>query len=367
MVWTARGFGKTYGRHAPRPGRDDGCRHRFVFPAPDRFMILSFTALVFAAILIYASCEFFVNGVEWCGRKTGMAENAVGTVLAAFGTALPESIVTLVAVAFGHGPGAKQIGIGAALGGPLVLSTLAYAVVGWTMVATRGRRASAALAINRARLSRDQGWFLLIFVCKITLGLVAFTIKPWLGFVFLGAYALYVWGEINHRDDSEQEPLGPLKIRPHKADPGLAWALLQTAVALAVIFFASELFVEQIEIVAPVLGVPPALSALLLSPVATELPETMNAIIWVRQGKERLALANISGAMMIQATVPSALGLFFTPWLFGPGLIVAGVITTLSIVGLFVLLRRNALTAPRLSLFGLLYVVFVAALLAIRR
>ena len=53
------------------------------------------------------------------------------------------------------------------------------------------------------------------------------------------------------------------------------------------------------------------LVALLLSPVATELPETLNAWIWVRQGKERLALANISGAMMIQATIPTALGLFF--------------------------------------------------------
>lgn len=31
----------------------------------------------------------------------------------------------------------------------------------------------------------------------------------------------------------------------------------------------------------------------ILSPVATEMPETINALIWVRQGKERLALANI--------------------------------------------------------------------------
>lgn len=54
-------------------------------------------------------------------------------------------------------------------------------------------------------------------------------------------------------------------------------------------------------------------SALLLSLVATELPETLNPVIWVRQGKVALALGNISGAMMIQATIPSALGIFFTP------------------------------------------------------
>lgn len=330
-------------------------------------MLLALVILVAAALFIYGSCEFFVNGVEWFGRKAGVSDNAVGTVLAAFGTALPESIVTLVAVAFGHGAATKQIGIGAALGGPLVLSTVAYAVVGWSLLAVSRRGPARTIRMNRERLIRDQGWFLVIFVCKVTLGLVAFSFKPWLGIAFLSAYALYVWGEIKHQDDSEAEALEPLKIRPHSSDPGLGWAVLQTGVAVAVIFFASQVFVGQMETVAPMLGIPPAVTAVLLSPIATELPETMNAIIWVRQGKERLALANISGAMMIQATIPSALGLFFTPWLFGPGLILAGVVTIVSILGLFVLLKRNALTARRLSLFALLYAVFIGGLVLLHR
>lgn len=74
-------------------------------------MILTIGLLVIAALLIYGACEFFVNGVEWFGRKTGVAENAVGSILAAFGTALPESVVTLMAVAFGHGEAAKDIGV----------------------------------------------------------------------------------------------------------------------------------------------------------------------------------------------------------------------------------------------------------------
>jgi cation:H+ antiporter len=83
--------------------------------------------------------------------------------------------------------------------------------------------------------------------------------------------------------------------------------------ALAAISIASHIFVNQLEAIGTIFHWPPHLVALFLSPVATELPETMNAVIWVRQGKERLALANISGAMMIQATVPSALGIIFTP------------------------------------------------------
>ena len=102
------------------------------------------------------------------------------------------------------------------------------------------------------------------------------------------------------------------------------------------------------------------LLALLLSPIATELPETMNAIIWVRQGKYRLALANISGAMMIQATIPSSLALFATPWLFDAPLIMAGVVTAVAIVYLWWLFQRGRVDARWLLPVGLLYGVFAA-------
>jgi cation:H+ antiporter len=134
--------------------------------------------------------------------------------------------------------------------------------------------------------------------------------------------------------------------------------LLQTGGALVVIFFASQLFVHQLEAVGPWLGLSPQLVALLLSPIATELPEILNAVIWVRQGKTALALGNISGAMMIQATVPSALGLFFTPWLLSPALLWGAAITMVAIVVMLVLLRRHALTAKRLFAMAGLYGVF---------
>lgn len=325
-------------------------------------MILTVVLLLVAAVLIYGACEFFVNGVEWVGRKTGVSENAVGTILAAFGTALPESVVTLVAVAFSTSATTKNIGVGAALGGPLVLSTIAYGVTGLMLWRTRRRHGQPALTVDGRRLSRDQGWFLIIFAAKFALGLVAFAIKPWLGIAFLAAYAAYFWSEMRHEDEGEQEPLEPLKFRPRAADPSLGWASLQTVVALAVIFAASQLFVGQLEKLGPWLGLSSTVTALLLSPVATELPEVMNAIIWVRRGKHRLALANISGSMMIQATVPTALGLFFTPWLFDGALILSASITMVSILGLLLLLRRGWLTGPRLAYFGLLYGAFAVGL-----
>ncbi len=90
-------------------------------------MVFTVVILIGAAAIIYAGCEYFVNAVEWLGRTLGINGTAVGTVLAAFGTALPETVVTFVAVVFGKSAAQKDIGVGAALGGPLVLSSISYA------------------------------------------------------------------------------------------------------------------------------------------------------------------------------------------------------------------------------------------------
>jgi cation:H+ antiporter len=326
---------------------------------------LLLTVILFfgSAAAIYVACEYFVNGVEWLGRKLGVGETATGTILAAFGTALPESAVTFVAVVFGRGSAQKDIGIGAALGGPMVLSTLCYAVVGIAVLSNRGRlgRATSFIECDSRRLRRDQAWFLSIFIAKLGFGLVMFPHKPWLGALFLVAYAAYLWGELRGAQVLGADELEPLKLKK-QGDPGLWWPLLQTSLALIVIAVASKVFVGQIEALGVWAGMSPQLAALLLSPVATELPEIMNALIWVRQGKERLALANISGAMMIQATIPTALGLFFTPWLFTTDLLVSGVITMAAVVALLVFFSKRAVNARWLAPLGGLYIVFVAVI-----
>ena len=343
--------------------------------------------LLGCAVVIYVSCEWFVNAVEWLGLRLRVGPLAVGTVLAAIGTALPESVVTFVAVVFGRGAASHDIGVGAAMGGPLVLATLAYGVTGTLLLVRRRDRAKVAAPAggtgtapdarglpgapeglgDPARLARDQTWFLYIFVVKVGLGLVAFAVKPWLGLAFFAAYGVYFWREIRAGGPAAHAPdLAPLKLQRRRATPATWAVLVQSLATVAVIFGASQVFVGQLEAVGPVLGLRATVTALLLAPVATELPEIMNAIIWVRQGKTTLALANISGAMMIQATVPSGLGLLFTPWRFDAALIAAGLATMASIGYQLVLLHRNQLTARRLCLAAVPYAAFAATLVVLR-
>jgi cation:H+ antiporter len=328
-------------------------------------LILTLVYLLASAALIYFACEAFVNGVEWLGMKLGLTQTATGTLLAAFGTALPESVVTLVAVAFGNTPAQKDIGVGAALGGPLVLSTVAYGVTALVLLANArrlGRTSNPVVEVECARLRQDQLWFLAIFVVKVALGVIIVAWKPIAGFAFLAAYALYTLKELRNKEcaPAELDDMEPLRIRPRDADPPIAWAVAQTLVALTVIFAASRFFVGQLESFSMQLGMSAELAALLLSPVATELPETMNAVIWVRQGKERLALANISGAMMIQATIPTAFGLFWTSWLLQPPLLVAAGVTMVAILYLQWIFRSPQVHARALAQVAWLYPVFAA-------
>jgi cation:H+ antiporter len=210
--------------------------------------------LLACAVVIYLACEWFVNAVEWLGAQLRVGAVAVGTILAAAGTALPESIVTLVAVTFGRHRQGADIGVGAAMGGPLVVGTIAYGVTGATLLLRNRRREHVPAAVgpviradqrgepavlppgDSARLAKDQTWFLIIFAVKVGLGLVAFAIKPWLGLLFFATYGVYFWREM-HADgeDASSADLERLKLQRRRTIPA-RWAVIaQTLVTLAII------------------------------------------------------------------------------------------------------------------------------------
>lgn len=326
-------------------------------------MIVSLAILLVSTAAIFFCCEAFTNGVEWLGLRLKLGQTATGTILAALGTALPEGVVTLVATAFAEDPAQQSIGIGAAMGGPLALATIAYAVVGGALLANR--RSPDLPPDERRRLAANQIAFLGIFAVKLGLGLVAFALKPWLGCFFLLAYALYLRAEITRPGGAQEGQLHPLKIRRHSADPPLGWILAQCFGSAAVIFAASHFFVSELDKLAPAFGVSPQLVALFVSPIATELPEILNAVIWVRQGKQKLALANISGAMMIQATIPTSFGVFFTPWMLDRPLQLSGLATAAAILYLVFLFRSGRVTPAGLAQVAWAFLAFVVAILAL--
>ena len=122
----------------------------------------------------------------------------------------------------------------------------------------------------------------------------------------------------------------------------------------------ARLFVVNVQTVAEHLDVPALVLALILSPLATELPEKFNSVIWVRQRKDTLAMGNISGAMVFQSCIPVSVGLVFTQWELTQPALVSAVIALASTLVVYLSITRRGLLSPHvLARAGFLYLAFI--------
>src|SRR6266446_592964 len=80
--------------------------------------MIDIALIVFAFVLILVGAEVFTNGVEWLGLKLRISEGATGSILAALGTATPETLIPVVAILFTNTADSDEIGVGAILGAP---------------------------------------------------------------------------------------------------------------------------------------------------------------------------------------------------------------------------------------------------------
>ena len=279
--------------------------------------------LFIALVVILIGAELFTNGIEWFGRSLNLAEGAVGSVLAAVGTALPETLIPIIAIVFATGQASDEIGVGAILGAPFMLSTLAMFVTGVAILAFRRRRATGGeLRIDASVLAHDMRYFAIAY--GLAIGSAFLPIEPvWIRWIaaaaLIGIYAWYVRGHLRADASEDEEELAPLRfrradVRAYRTDPSvprLRAINLQVLVALGFIIVGAVFFVDAVEHLASSLGVSEVLLALVIAPVATELPEKFNSIIWVRQNKDTLAMGNITGAMVFQSCIPTFVALVF--------------------------------------------------------
>jgi cation:H+ antiporter len=320
-------------------------------------------AASFAVILTGAIV--FTNAVEWLGHRLGIGEGAVGSLLAAVGTAMPESLIPVVAVIQG-GEGAEEVAIGAIVGAPFLLATIAMLLVGLSAIAYRKRRPQGRhLNAHAPTLDRDLMVFLAFFAMALVLGVLGLptAVRAVLAVGFVLGYAVYVRATLSGGGSvQDHETIGPLLLdRTREGDPSLRLILLQFAVGLGAIVGGAHLFVEELVAVAEEIGIEVLILSLVLAPLATELPEKANSFFWVRDGKDALALGNITGAMVFQSMLPVALGLVLTDWdldrfaVLSMALGLAG-----GVVAYWALRRRNQFNAPAIIAWGALYGVFLA-------
>lgn len=324
--------------------------------------------LIVSLGLILMGAELFVNGVEWLGKKLNLSEGAVGSVLAAVGTALPETLIPIIAIVFGTGQQGHAIGIGAILGAPLMLSTLAMFVTGMAVIVFRRRRSMGTNVVaDYSTMSRDLAFFIAIFSIAIITGFIPPQFRFVQLLIALGmflSYFMYVFVMIKEERDleSESELASCYFARRHDTPPMLNIAI-QVMVALAIIIFSAKLFVVEVTNIAQIYAVPAFVLSLIIAPIATELPEKFNSVIWISREKDTLALGNITGAMVFQSSMIPAIGICLTDWQLTSGAMYSALLALASSVIIYLELKRHQhISAPILMLGGLFYVLFLVGI-----
>jgi len=330
-------------------------------------LLYSLLFLVSVAVTLGA-CTLFTNAIEWLGKRFNLSEGAVGGVLAAIGTTLPETSIPIIAIFFGAGRVGAEVGLGAILGAPFMLSTLVIPILAILLVvyARLGKR-TAAFRLNYQDVNGDLFFFVAAY--SVSLACAFVPSRPVHVIAAVGLISLYLYYVKLKFSESGEEVgeggLEPLLFARKAATPSFGLIGLQGVLGLTGLALGAHLFVLAAETIAGVLSISPLILALLIAPLATELPEMSNSFLWLYRKKDRLAVGNVTGAMVFQGTIPVSIGLLGTDWELAPTALITMVLAVAASTFLLVQTVWGGLWRPwLLSGSALLYIGYVVYLYA---
>jgi cation:H+ antiporter len=317
-----------------------------------------------ALVLLVLASDAFTNAVEWVGALYGLARGAIGTVIAAVGSSLPETAIAFVALVVLRDRASQAVGIGAVLGAPFMLATAVFAVIGIIALA-RTRDSSGDCNVRVGIRSTRFGLGLFAFTFALVIG-ASFAptsiVRPVVAVLIVIAYVVFVTYSMRDKSTAthEEPPPPPLRFAPRMRRPAPVFVFAQLALSLCLTVFASHWFVTSLAAASTAFGIAPLVLSLFLSPIATELPELLNVVIWMRRGLDDYAVGNVIGAMMFQTSIASAIALLATPWVIDR-FAYAAAIATFAAVTLVLLVSqmRDHLNSWALTACGALYVVYL--------
>lgn len=282
--------------------------------------MLNLCMLLIALAVILLGATVFTNGLEWFGKKMNFSDGAVGSIFAAVGTALPETLIPVIAILYGSKDAGHHIGVGAIIGAPFMLGTLALFISGVAVMANRKKRDDyPVMRVDTIVMRRDMEYFLVLYsIAILSTFLISHpVVKIVVALILLLAYGAYVLKTLRGTNGNhlvEESDLDPCYFAPTSHDPPFFIVLVQVVSSLLLIVWGAYIFVEKVQILSTLIGVSPFILAMIIAPIATELPEKFNSVIWIGKGKDTLAIGNITGAMVFQGSVITAIGILMTDW-----------------------------------------------------
>jgi cation:H+ antiporter len=271
------------------------------------------TMLLWLAELTGAS--FLLSyGAEHLSKKYGA--KFVGRTLLSIATTLPEIAIVIYAAA----DGLYGTAIGAGLGSNLLMMTLGLAIM--LLIATTRLSKAPLKGVDVATFKLDKIFLLATAVISAVLFLDGYNFID--GFIFTGMFIAYLVMALLEMKAEGKAKKAEVGNHPHKVirvneglpergpSKDMVKAMLAFAAGTAGIFFGASPFIASLQAFSLEVGVSVIILAVIISPIAGEMPEKISMMLLARKGAAgaSIAVANVLGSKILNNTLLLAVAVF---------------------------------------------------------
>ena len=300
--------------------------------------------LIVGLALLILGAELIIRGSVSLGRKLKVSLFAIGVVIVAGGTSLPELASSINAVITNH----ADLAVGAVIGSNIANLILVMAATSFLIPIGN---------INQNQM--NQAWINIALAAMLIA--MSYFIIPF-NFVFgiLSICLLFIimWLQVKKGtlDISEVE---------EKGDYSLLMSIIFIVGGIILLVYGSELFVDSAINIANQLNIPEAIIGVSLVAFGTSLPELVVGILSAIRRKVDFALGNVLGSNIYNVLgvlgISSFFGNFNIPTVIGSEDLLFMLLVTVAILGFMFFLKRIGRTYGSLGLilyFGYIFYIY---------
>ena len=301
-----------------------------------------FLLIIGLALLIFGA-ELIIRGSVSFGRKLKVSLFAIGVVIVAGGTSLPELASSINAVLIDH----ADLAVGAVVGSNIANLILVMAATSFLIPISN---------INQNQI--NQAWInigLAIILIFMSYFILSFNYLFGILSICLLFIIMFIQIKQGSLDVSEVE---------EKGDYSLFISITFIVGGIILLIYGSDLFVESAINIANQLNIPEAIIGVSLVAFGTSLPELVVGILSAIRRKVDFALGNVLGSNIYNVLgvlgVSSFFGNFSIPRVIGSVDLFFMLFVTVMILGFMIFLKRIGRTYGSIGLlFYVGYIVYV--------
>ena len=310
---------------------------------------------------LVAGSYFLSHGAEYLAKRYGAL--FVGRTLLSIATTLPEIAIVVYAAS----TGSYATAIGAGLGSNLLMMTLGIALM--LLVATTRLSKAPLKGVDVSMFGLDKIFLTVTAVASLALFINGYSLVD--GVIFAGLFAAYIAAAFRENKVEGKHTAGLQQAERRTASRNaMAKSLVSFVGGTLAIFFGAGPFVHSLQGVATDLGISVVVLAVVISPIAGEMPEKISMILLARKGAAgaSIALANVLGSKILNNTLLLAVAVFAAVFHGGVGTVIGNtaelryqmlLVTAVTIVALIPMFRKTIGLKVGMMLAGL-YVFSIA-------